>query len=139
MLPTITSTMAMTRSSLRESICRPDVSLWLPYIRVNVLMGIVYSDVNSELSTSSPMTVENNQVSNLIHQGLGCLICRLCSTIDIVSSIQVCFGLISKRSILHHVHSFRVGRQIWYADCTLILLFDGAMFICSINCIAQTH
>lgn len=46
--------------------------MWLPYVKV--LTSILYSDINSKLSTSSPMNVEKNQVSNSIDQELEGLI-----------------------------------------------------------------
>ena len=55
------------------------------------------------------------------------------ATVDVLSSIQLCFGLVSKRWFLRHVQCFGVNYWIWRKDCTLASMFHEALFIQSID------
>jgi hypothetical protein len=49
------------------------------------------------------------------------------ATADILSWIQMCFRLVSKRWILRHVQYFGVDCWIWHKDCTLAPAFEDVI------------
>ena len=97
--------------------------MWLLSVRGGVLLGASNEDSYSESSISSSLVAKRKSRfegdESISYVALDDAI------VDILSSIQIRFGLVPKRWILQHVQCFRVGYRIRHKNCTLALTFEG--------------
>ena len=89
-----------------------------------MLLGAPNKDSYSGSSISSLMVAERK--SRFRDDESASYIVPDDATTDILSLIQMRFGLVPKRWILRHVQCCRVGRWIRHKDCTLAPVFEGS-------------
>jgi hypothetical protein len=108
-----------------------------------------FSDCNDEVTVAGVDFISRRPIYGHYLQGKGCFWHSQQSGVtpnngvtvsedaaaDVLSSIQMHFGLVPKRYILWLVQCFGVDREIRHMDGTLASVFEKARFVCNIDCI----